>query len=129
MYPECFDGTVGCFEDYTYHITLDTNVKPVIDAFRRVPLELIDKLNSELAEMEREGIIGKVTQPTDWVNSLIIREKPNGKFRLCLDQKDLNEEIKRDHYPTHTLEEITHKLAGAKLFSKLDARNGYWNVK
>ncbi|XP_028404008.1 uncharacterized protein K02A2.6-like [Dendronephthya gigantea] len=35
----------------------------------------------------------------------------------------------RDHYPTPTLEEITPKLAGAKIFSKLDARNGYWNVK
>jgi len=37
--------------------------------------------------------------------------------------------IKREHHPIPTLEEITPKLAGAKLFSKLDARNGYWNVK
>ena len=34
-----------------------------------------------------------------------------------------------EHHPIPTLEEITPKLAGAKLFSKLDARNGYWNVK
>ena len=129
MYPECFDGTVGCFEDYTYHITVDPNVKPVIHASRRVPLEIMAKLNAELAEMEKEEIIARVTQPTDWVNSLVIREKPNGRLRLCLDPKDLNEAIKRDHYPTPTLEEITPKLAGAKLFSKLDARNGYWNVK
>jgi len=37
--------------------------------------------------------------------------------------------IKREHHPIPTLEEITPKLARAKLFSKLDARNGYWNVK
>ena len=129
MYPECFDGTVGCFEDYTYHITVDPNVKPVIHASRRVPLELMAKLNAELAEMEKEEIIARVTQPTDWVNSLVIREKPNGRLRLCLDPKVLNEAMKRDHYPTPTLEEITPKLAGAKLFSKLDARNGYRNVK
>ena len=79
--------------------------------------------------MEREGIIAKVTEPSDWVDSLVIREKPNGTLRLCLDPKDLNEAIKRDHYPTPTLEEITPKLTGAKLFSKLDAQNGYWNVK
>jgi len=48
---------------------------------------------------------------------------------LCLDAKDLNKAIKREHHPILTLEEITPKLAGAKLFSKLDARNGYWNVK
>ena len=79
--------------------------------------------------MESQDIIAKVTQPTDWVNSLVIREKENGQLRLCLDPKDLNEAIKREHHPIPTLEEITPKLAGAKLFSKLDARNGYWNVK
>ena len=86
MYPECFDGSVGCFEDYTYHITLDPNVKPVVHAPRRVPLELVEKLNLELAEMEKDGVIEKVTKPTAWV-------KPNGRLRLCLDPKDLNEEI------------------------------------
>jgi hypothetical protein len=44
MYPECFDGMVGCFEDYTYHITFDPKVKPTILAPRRVPLELMNKL-------------------------------------------------------------------------------------
>ncbi|CAB3991427.1 transposon Tf2-1 poly [Paramuricea clavata] len=121
MYPECFDGSVGCFEDYTYHITLDPKVKPVVHAPRRVPLELVDKLNFELNEMEKNGVIEKVTKPTDWVNSIVIREKPNGRLRLCLDPKDLNEAIMRDHYPTPTLEEITPY--------KIDARNGYWNVK
>ena len=32
MYPECFNGTVGCFDDYTYHITLDPEVSPVVHA-------------------------------------------------------------------------------------------------
>ena len=34
--------------------------------------------------------------------------KPNGKLRLCLNPKDLNLAIKRDHYKTPTVEEITH---------------------
>jgi hypothetical protein len=79
--------------------------------------------------MEREGVIMKVAKPTDWVNSLVIREKPNARLCLCLDPKDLNEAIKRDHYPSPTLEELTPKLVGAKVYSKLNARNGYWNVK
>ena len=60
---------------------------------------------------------------TDWVNSLVIREKANGRLRLCLDPKDLNRAIKRDHYPVPTLEEIILKLSDAKMFSKLDPRN------
>lgn len=34
MYPECFNSTVGCFEDYTYHITLDLQVPSVVHAPR-----------------------------------------------------------------------------------------------
>ena len=41
----------------------------------------------------------------------------------------MNTAIKRPHYPTPTLEEITHKLAGSMIFSKLDARHGYWSVQ
>ena len=37
--------------------------------------------------------------------------------------------IKREHHPIPSLEEITPELAGAKLLSKPDAHNGYWNVK
>ena len=125
MYPECFNGTVGCFDDYTYHITLDPEVSPVVHARRKVPIELKDKLQAELREMESQDIIAKVTQPTDWVNSLVIREKENGRLRLCLDPKDLNKAIKREHHPIPTLEEITPKLSGAKLFSKLDDESSY----
>ena len=128
MYPECFDDTVGCF-DYQYHITVDPNVQPVVHPPRRVPLELRERLKTQLEELEAKGIITKVTQPTDWVNSIVVKEKPNGKLRICLDPKDLNKALKRDHYPTPTLEEITPSLAGSKVFSKLDASNGYWNIK
>ena len=80
MYPECFDGTVGCFEDYAYHITLDPEINPVVHAPPRVPLELKDKLKAELDEMENQDIIARVTKPTDWINSLVIREKGNGRL-------------------------------------------------
>ncbi|XP_035676225.1 uncharacterized protein K02A2.6-like [Branchiostoma floridae] len=128
MYPECFDDKVGCFEE-EYHITVDPDVEPVIHPPRRVPLELREKLKKQLEEMTKKGVISEVTQPTDWVNSIVIKEKPNGKLRICLDPRDLNLALKRNHYPTPTLEEITPSLAGAKVFSKLDASNGYWNIK
>jgi len=69
--------------------------------------------------MENQGIIARVTQPTDWVNSLVLREKENGQLRLCLDPKDLNNAIKGEHHPIPTLEEVTPKLTGAKLLARL----------
>ena len=49
-------------------------------------------------------------------------------MRLCLDPKDLNAAIQREHHVTPTLEEILPKLADAKVFSIVDAKCGYWNV-
>ncbi|KAK7933266.1 hypothetical protein WMY93_004162 [Mugilogobius chulae] len=72
----------------------------------------------------------KVTEPTKWVNALVICENPKRpKLRLCLDPRPLNKAIMRPHYPLPTLEDVTHKLAGAKFFSILDARSGYWAIK
>uniref|UniRef100_A0A3P9BYY5 Caspase-8 n=1 Tax=Maylandia zebra TaxID=106582 RepID=A0A3P9BYY5_9CICH len=80
--------------------------------------------------MERNQIICKVTDPTDWVNALVVVEKPKtGRLRVCLDPRPLNKAIQRPHYPLPTLEDVTTKLAGAKYFSVLDARSGYWAIK
>ncbi len=80
--------------------------------------------------MVEQGIITKVREgePTPWVNSLVYRRKSNGRIRICLDPKDLNAAVQRDHHITPTLEEILPKLSGAKYFSMLDAKSGYWNV-
>ena len=78
--------------------------------------------------MVDQGVITKVSEPTDWVSSLVYSRRSSGKIRICLDPKDLNTAIKRPHYPTPTLDETTHKLSGATIFSKLDARAGYWSV-
>ena len=86
-------------------------------------------MKEELDKMEESKVIAKVTEPTDWVNSLVGVEKPNGKLRICLDPKDLNTAIKRPHYPMPTLEDALSKMTGAKFFSKLDSRSGYWQLK
>ncbi|XP_014663439.1 PREDICTED: uncharacterized protein K02A2.6-like [Priapulus caudatus] len=127
MYPDRFEG-IGHFKG-TFHITVDPSVPPVVHAPRRCPIHLRDELKKELDGMVKSGVITKVTEPTDWVSSLAYSRKSNGKLRVCLDPKDLNEAIKRPHYKTPTLEEITHKFAGATTFSKLDARHGYWSIE
>ena len=93
MYPECFTG-IGKFKDFEYHINVDMNVKLVVHAPWRIALSLQGKLEKELEEMVRQGIIAPVEGHSDWVNSLVIRGKPNGSLRICLDLKDLNKAIK-----------------------------------
>ena len=125
-YPEQFDK-MGKLPG-EYHIVLERGSQPVIHAPRKCPIHLKDELKQELDDMEQKGVIKKMTEPTDWVSSTVISRRKNGKLRVCLDQKDLNKAIKRCHDKTPTLEEITHKLAGSRYFSKLDAKNGYWSV-
>ena len=106
QYQDCFQG-IGCFQG-EFHITLDPTVSPVIHPPR---------------------LVAKVDEPTDWVNSLVCVTKANGTLRLCLDPKDLNHAIKRPHHCTSTLDDVLPKLNGAKYFSIVDARSGYWNIK
>ena len=78
--------------------------------------------------MERMGIIEKVEMSTDWINALFVVERPNGKLRICLDPRPLNQAIKRQHYRLLTTEEIIYQMTDAKVFSKLDPSNGYWQI-
>lgn len=126
-YPEVFSENVGQLEG-EYHIKVDSTVNPVQHAPRRVPVALRDRLKSELERMVEQEIIYPVTTPTPWVSSLVVVSKPNGKLRLCLDPKDLNKAIQREHYPLPTIEDVATRLHGAKVFTKLDVRNGFWHV-
>ena len=127
QYPDRFQG-IGRFPG-EYDIVLEPNAEPVVHPARKFPIHLKDELREELDRMESMEVIEKVSKPTDWVSSLAISRKSNGKLRVCLDPKDLNKACKRTYHKTPTLEEITHKLHGARVFSKLDARHGYWSIQ
>uniref|UniRef100_A0A8C6LCJ1 ribonuclease H n=1 Tax=Nothobranchius furzeri TaxID=105023 RepID=A0A8C6LCJ1_NOTFU len=127
QYPDVFEG-FGALP-YTYKIHLKDNARPVVHAPRRVPGALRCKLKHELDRMTLLGVIRKVEAPTEWVNSMVCVKKPNGDLRICMDPKDLNDNIKREHYLLPTREEIVSEMSGATLFSKLDASHGFWQIK
>lgn len=114
---------------FTYKIQLKEGAQPVVHAARRVPAPLKDCLKKELDRMIMLGVIKKVNEPTDWVNSMVITKKKNGELRICMDPKDLNESIKREHYQIPTHEEIISEMSGASYFTKLDASQGFWQLK
>ncbi|XP_029212518.2 uncharacterized protein LOC114976273 [Acropora millepora] len=126
LYPDRFDG-IGKFEG-EYHIVTDPDVPPVVHAPPKCPIHIKDDIKKELDEMVNLGVIKPVTEPTDWVSSVAYSQKSNGRWRVCLDPKDLNRAVKRSHHHTPTLDEITHQFKGSSVFSKLDARHGYWSV-
>ena len=74
------------------------------------------------------NITASIEEPTDWVNSMVVVEKPNSSLRICIDPRNLNKAIKRRHYTIPTTEEILSKMGGSKRFTKLDASNAYWQI-
>lgn len=110
-------------------IKIDKQITPVIHPCRKVPFALQDKLKEELDRMESLEVVKKIDEPTEWVNSLVIVEKKNGKLRICLDPRNLNKAIKREHFKLPTREEIMAQFANVKYVSKLDASSGFWQLK
>ena len=78
--------------------------------------------------MVKEKIITPVTDPTPWINSMVVVHKKNGALRICLDPKELNNAIRRENYPLPTIEDVATRLHGAKVFTVLDVRSGFWHV-
>ena len=129
LYPECFTG-IGHLPG-KFSIQLKDDAVPNIAAPRRYPIQLKEEICSKLTELESLDIIKKCNDedPSTWVSSLAFTRKKSGELRICLDPKHLNDAIKRTYYKTPTLEEITHDLNGATVFSRLDAKHGYWGIE
>ena len=123
-YAKVFSG-LGCFSK-PYRITVDKATPPTVVPPRNLPAALRDRVKSTLDEMEHIKVIRRVDEPTEWVNALVVIEKPKShKLRICLDPRPLNKAIQREHFQPPTIEDITSRLSGAKFFSKLDANYGY----
>jgi hypothetical protein len=126
-YPKLFSGT-GCLEG-EHKITLKPDAVPVIQPMRRVPKSRMEPLKKLLDKQVQAGYIIQVNEPTAWVNQFVMAEKKDGTFRLCIDPKDLNEAIMREHFPIPRKDDILADLTEGKVFSKLDASSGFHQVQ
>ena len=75
--------------------TSSLDVPPVVHAPRKCPMHIKDDNKKELGEMINLGVIIPVSEPTDWDSRVAYSQKSNGRWRLCLDPKDLNQAVKR----------------------------------
>ncbi|XP_021346800.1 uncharacterized protein K02A2.6-like [Mizuhopecten yessoensis] len=116
---------IGCLPG-EHKIETDETVPPVVQPPRRIPHTLRDKVKAELLKMED---MNKVEQPTKWVNPIVVVRKPTGDIRICLDPRNLNKAIKREHYPLKTAEDVAASLKSAKMFTEVDASSGFYQIK
>ena len=88
-----------------YKILVDEAVPPLVHARRRVPVALRPRIKTKLDELVDRKVIVPVTEPAEWVPSMLATVKPK-KVRICIDPRDINGTIRRKHYqlpPSKTL--------------------------
>ena len=78
--------------------------------------------------MEKAGVISKVSEPTPWCAGMVVVPKKSGTVRICVDLKPLNQSVLREVHPLPKVDETLAQLAGAKIFTNLDANSGFWQI-
>ena len=128
MFPSVFQG-LGRLKD-KYAIKLRSDAKPfALTAPRRIALLLLPKVKEELQRMEDLNVISKVEQSTEWCTGMVVVPKPNGQVRICVDLTKLNESVCRERHILPSVEKTLAQIGAARIFSKLDANSGFWQVE
>ena len=127
QFPSLFRG-LGKLEG-EYSIKLQEGAKPfALTVPRRVAIPLMKQVKNELERMEQLGVIARVSEPTAWCAGMVVVPKPNNKVRICVDLTRLNQSVCRERHPLPAVEQTLAQLAGARVFSKLDANSGFWQI-
>jgi hypothetical protein len=107
---------------------IDTgDVKPL----RRYGRPLTPPEHESIKEFVEEGLKEGVIEPSDspWSSPLLPVPKKDGTSRICIDFRALNKLTKSNAYPLPQIDECYRNLAGAKHFTGLDLRSGYWQIR
>ena len=119
---------LGSFGD-DYTITLKEGATPyALVTPRHIPIPLRTKVKDELDRMESLNVISKVEEPSPWCAGMVVVPKKTGAIRICVDLKPLNENVQHKVHPLPSVDDTLAQLAGAKIFSTLDANSGFWQV-
>ena len=118
---------VGLLKDFSVKLHIDDSVPPVAKPHRRIPINLREKVEEKLRQLEKDDIIENVDGPTPWVSQPVFPPKSSDPtdIRMCVDMRSANKAILRTRHITPTIEEIVSDLNGAVKFSKLDLNQGY----
>ena len=117
---------LGSCTDVKHEINLTTEI-PFKDPYRRIPPALFTEVREHLKEMIEADAIRPSKSP--YSSNVVIVRKKDGSIRFCVDFRHLNRLTVKDAYAIPRVEDTLHLLAGAKYFTKLDLRSGYWQIE
>lgn len=110
-----------------FEINVVPGAEPISKApYRMAPAEL-KELKSQLQELIDKKFIRPSVSP--WGAPVLFVKKKDGSMRLCIDYRELNKITIKNRYPLPRIDDLFDQLRGAKVFSKIDLRSGYHQLK
>ncbi|XP_048580358.1 uncharacterized protein K02A2.6-like [Nematostella vectensis] len=127
-YQDVFSDELGCLKGYAAQLHVRDVATPVHQKHRTVPFAIRHQVETELENLEKQGIISPITN-SEWATPVVPLVKKSGGIRLCGDFKvTLNPELVADSYPLPTLDDLQEKMNGGSFFSKLDLTKAYSQI-
>ena len=85
------------------------------------------KLKIQLEALLAKGFIHPSLSP--WGCPVLFVTKKDGTERMCIDYRPLNQATIKNKYPLPRINDLYNQLAGSSVFSKMDLRLGYHQIK
>jgi len=126
VFPEDLPG-LPPDRDVQFSIELKLGTTPISRrAYQMAPKELAE-LKTQLQELLQKGFIQPISSP--WGCPALFVKKKDQTLRLCVDYRPLNEVMIKNKYPLPRIDLLSDQLDRAKVFSKIDFRSGYHQIK
>jgi hypothetical protein len=93
----------------------------------RMPVNELVELKKQIAELQSKGFIHPSSSPSG--APMLFVEKKDGTQRMSMDYRSLNEVTVKNKYPLLRIEDLFDQMKGASVFSKIDLRSGYHQLK
>ena len=115
----------------TEPVTLYTkeNKKPVIQPPRPIPYHLQKQFTDEILQMEKNDVIEDHEGPVTWISNPVLVPKPDGRLRVTVDLRPVNEALEDPYIPIPRVDDILPMFAGKKVFSKLDLKTAFHQIE
>ena len=106
-------------------IELTSDTPPRGRPMRYSPLALFE-LQKQLGYLLQKGLIKRSNSPYN--AAVLFAPKPDGSWRFCVDYRQLNKITRRNAYPIPLIDQMLDRLRGAKYYTKVDLRSGFWQI-
>ncbi|KAL0402055.1 UNVERIFIED_CONTAM: Retrovirus-related Pol polyprotein from transposon opus [Sesamum latifolium] len=111
----------------THHLNLDPTIRPVKQKKRHFGPEKDKIIQGEVNKLLTAGHIRKI-QFQEWLSNVVLVPKPGGKWRMCIDFRDLNKACPKDYYPLPRIDQLMESTSECELLSMIDTSHGYHQI-